>query len=268
MIFGDWLARSKAKPDDWYCQKASTPDYNKLATPGKGASPNEEEARETANERYHELCNQWRSAKAAEDATHVAWLQLWFGVFGLVGLGLTVYFAAQSARAASVAAQETARSVDVQIRMEGPLLHIQEFRILSETLTIHPFIKNSGNTPAVLVDASVNCSIGSNWVLPLVPQYGKPRPLGKRLLEKNNVHALYGSISADDDLDALLAGQAEAVVWGYVRYEDVFGRLRKRSFASAVIGFAERGDGSFDPLWNTEGGDAYNYDREELAFAP
>jgi hypothetical protein len=72
---------------------------------------------------------------ARKEATHVAWLQLWFGIAGLVGLGLTVYFAARSARAAGDAAAHTAKAVDVEIRIQhvrharpGDSQHMSEHR--------------------------------------------------------------------------------------------------------------------------------------------
>jgi hypothetical protein len=151
MVFGDWLARGKRQPNYYYCQNARAPEGSEIAASKEGTAANQNEARETANQRNHELCQQWRSAQAAEDATRVAWIQLWFGLAGLAGLSLTVYFAAQSAKAASEAAQETARAVDVQVRIEQPLLMVDELDVTSNRKWVNFSIRNYGKTPAVLV---------------------------------------------------------------------------------------------------------------------
>ena len=81
---------------------------------------------EPKDDKQDDLCQQRRMAQAADEAACIARWQFWISLFGLGGLLGTVVYAAKSARAASQAARETARSVDVQTRIEGPLLHIHK----------------------------------------------------------------------------------------------------------------------------------------------
>lgn len=274
MVFGDWVARGKRQPDHWYCQNAKQPQNDELGTAEKDPAAKEKEARKTANERYHELCNQWRAAEAAEDATRVAWIQLWFGLGGLGGLLATVYFAAKSASAAADAARETSRSVDVQQRVAGPLVHVDEV-FTRETVPndLHVRMRNSGNTPAILIEHTVECAVGE-WTLPAVPAYGKATLTNEELLSKDKTTFLMSFIR-DPGLAPVFDGTEPAVMWGYVIYEDVFGRRRRRGFgyASGAVGGSAsililQDFGGHSIAWGRSGGETYNYDREEKPQNP
>ena len=120
MVFGDWLQTSRLRqPDYGYCQPARSPEGREVPATQDDAASNQKEARKAANERYHELCSQWRSAEYAQEAARVAWIQLWFGLVGLGGLLATIVYAATSARAAGAAADEMARQVKVQMRISS-----------------------------------------------------------------------------------------------------------------------------------------------------
>lgn len=86
MVFGHWLASTKPQPDYWYCQNAKNPKRDQVAPTDRNATQDQKDTSITANERYHELCSQRRAADSAEDAAHVAWIQLWFGILGFGGL--------------------------------------------------------------------------------------------------------------------------------------------------------------------------------------
>lgn len=261
MVFGDWLQASrKREPNYDYCQYARRPEGREVATPQVGTTPNQKEASKSANERYHELCNQWRAAEYAQEAARVAWIQLWFGIAGIVGLGLTVFFAAQSARAAGEAAQHTARSVETQIRIEQPLLVVTHIFDPAHGRAAFD-VRNLGKTPAILSAFFATFDVAD--YLDEHPWYGRPtRILGKVL--QSGEGDQFTSVVKPDDSQAIYDYQETAFFWGYLRYEDVFGRTR-------TVGFGFSGHPMTDDdgnvvgglLWSRAGGDAYNYDREE-----
>jgi hypothetical protein len=216
MVFGDWLARGKGQPDYYYCQNSSTPDRNEIASAQEGAAPHQEKTRKAANEWNHELCNQRRSARAAEDATHVAWLQLWFGIAGLVGLGLTVYFAAQSARAAGEAATQTSRAVDVQIRIEQPLLMVEGIASKispPELKRIEFSVRNLGKTAAVLIEWSADCCGASE--IASTPQYLTRTQVRANIIDPGSLQHLVADVRSDSEAQAILDGETTVFFWGY-----------------------------------------------------
>lgn len=126
----DWLARGKPTADHWYCKNSGQPESHKykpangIAPPDENTASDEVKARRAAEQKHHELCQQWRAAEAAEEAAHVAWWQLWISFAGLAGLIGTLYFASESARYASEAA--AASSLNAQAIMGAERAQILE----------------------------------------------------------------------------------------------------------------------------------------------
>ena len=61
-----------------------------------------------------------------------------------------------------------------------------------------------------------------------------------------------------------MASEADCgVVWGYVLYEDVFGKVWRRGFGFKSEYIYVDDEGGEHAMWLVEGGEAYNYDREE-----
>jgi hypothetical protein len=107
MLFGDWLARGKQQPEHWYCQNTYHPKYDAIRFP----RTEQYKTRKQSNERYHELCQQWRSAEAAVESARVAWMQFWIGWLGVtlvVGTFIATAFAAYFAYQAALATQKGA----------------------------------------------------------------------------------------------------------------------------------------------------------------
>jgi hypothetical protein len=265
MVFGDWLARGKRQPNYWYCQNAERPERHEIEPTKESAATDQEKARKTANERHHELCNQWRQAEAAEESAHVAWLQLWFGLAGLGGLLATIYFAGRSARAASDAAVQMAREVDIQIRIEQPHL-----RVSSIVTKIDPqedwrqvdlLVQNLGKTAAVLIEWVVQCEVLPT--LPKTPRYRDPVNMRGRILRADDKGMDLPIFLSETDADAVYSRQETVYLWGYFRYEDVFGRLRKSGFGYIGGPMGEEPGVYIGVLWSRTGGKAYNYDEDE-----
>jgi hypothetical protein len=171
-----------------------------------------------------------------------------------------------AAAAAAKAARETARSVEVQIRIEGPLLHAQE--IMAKRMMpyqVIAVIRNSGNTPAILLEECAECQIGIDK-LPPKPTYGTTRTLDQDLLEKGGKHLVFEFL-AEDALLSVFDGTAPAILWGNVLYENVFGQRRRMGFGFRTgppVVIVPDGESEIEILhWRRAGGNAYNYDREE-----
>jgi hypothetical protein len=74
------------------------------------AADGEAKKAEPGEDRQYELCQQWRSAEAAEDSAIVAWFQ--FGVAGaaLIGVAIATYFAGGAYWAARRRAAQSSHS--------------------------------------------------------------------------------------------------------------------------------------------------------------
>jgi hypothetical protein len=99
-----------------------------------------------------DLYEQRRMAKVAE------W-QAWISGIGMLALVVTLFLNWHATNAATKAAEETARAVDVQIRIEQPLLF---FRMASNVdppdwQRIDLFVDNYGKTPAVIIEWAAEC---------------------------------------------------------------------------------------------------------------
>ena len=236
---------------------------NRTGIKNKRPAPDRSICSQAKTEKEYELCQAWRAASAAQEAADAAWTQIYISWVGLAGLLATVILTGIAAVAAAKAARETARSVDAQIRIEGPFLHLQEIKTFHQTpKVIHPVIMNSGNTPAVLIGYVVECVLGTDK-LAAEPTYGTPIELDEEILEKGKTHTLFVSLRGEG-LRHYFRDGGTIAVWGFVSYEDVFGRLRRRGFGSTTsIAYGDEGDDNLTPIWRRAGGKAYNYDREE-----
>ena len=265
--FGDWLTRDKQKPYHWYCQSAEHADHKQIFPSGDAATNDEKKARKQSDEKNHELCQQWRSAEAAVESAHVAWLQLWIGFFGLTGLVGTIIYTARAAMATAEAANHASRSVEMQLRLEKPFIHIDHTGIIApRDFPDHIVVpvKNSGNSLAVLIDYVI-CAAVADHVLSPKPQYhSKPRTLDGRLLDKGASTKLVWIFIPETPTKALYEDDRNITIWGYLRYEDVFGRVWKRGFAlkTFIVVIADQANNG-TIVWERAGGAEYNYDREE-----
>ena len=221
--------------------------------------------RESETEKEYELCQAWRSANAAEEAASTAWLQIILSLGALVGLYFTVRYTAQSARAASNAAIQMSREIDIQLRVEKPFLTVartvKDYSLPNQLIVM---IGNNGKTAATLLDYSLECAVGVDG-LTGQPAYRQPTSKNNELLERGT-EAMLMTFIPGQGLLPVMQDDASAVAWGYVRYEDIFGRIWRRGFGvKHMVVILESEDGTEEDReeWVREGGDAYNYDREE-----
>jgi hypothetical protein len=270
MVFGDWLQTSRLRQPNYdYCSYARSPDDREVAATQDDAATKQNETRKAANERYHELCNQWRSAEYAQDAARVAWIQLWVGLAGLGGLIATVIFAATSAKAAGDAAKEMARSVDVQMRSDGPLPFIEEILTTDNApSTVTAMIKNLGKSPVVLIEWTIDCQTGADSLPQTRLAYGEPQTLKSIVLgSEGGPRKLWWFFFDDEKLGPAFDEAEPAVLWGYIRYEDIYSRRRIRGFGFRTAHNQLMGtllDEKGRLYWDHAGGETYNYDREEF----
>jgi len=114
-LIGLWAGigtRDYGKPEgEYYKQGYTSPD--KDASGGAIAGKPEPNEAICANPQSHDdadLCSQWRAANAARDANVIAAWQLGFGVVGVVGLAVTIYFAWKAWREAKRGADAAVRA--------------------------------------------------------------------------------------------------------------------------------------------------------------
>jgi hypothetical protein len=150
-----------------------------------------------------------------------------------------------SAKAAGDAAREMARDVDIQMHIEGPLLFVDSVRAdPKDPFEVTVRVKNVGKTPAIFKWHFADCRVDA--ALPTTPTYDSVLPIPvNALLEHGTpglpfpvfVRSTGGLASAYGDGKAVL-------LWGYIDYEDVFGRRRRWGFGrkGVQIPFSEPGD--------------------------
>lgn len=222
-----------------------------------------------------DLCAQRDMAEAARGLYHLTLGQLIVGALGLGALLWTLYYARvtasearRSANAAIDAAEAAARAVDVQTRADGPFLHIQRIRMFLDTAVVHPEVRNSGKSPAILISASVECLIGRSSFLG-DPVYMNVRSLDGTIVEAGKSSPLFGSAFDGNEVRPLVPEEC-AIAWGRVVYEDVYGNRRCLGFGFACETWFD--PQSYDsagrpnppePIWVRAGGMAYNYDIQE-----
>ena len=217
-----------------------------------------------------DLAAQLRMATAAE-------AQVVLAIVSALLLGFTLWFtrkaamaAADAAKATSKAAQETKRSVDVQIRLEQPLLFV---RMASQVdppdwQKIDMLVENYGKTPAIIIEWSAECRAIDNP--PERLEYSGIVKSRGMVLRPNEQELSLPVVLKDGDAQAIADDQATAHLWGYFKYEDALGRTRVKGFAFRCDPHTTE-DGfelpsSFGLLWTRAGGKRYNYEHSEADF--
>jgi hypothetical protein len=222
---------------------------------------------EPRTEKEDELCQQRRAASAAVESACISRWQFWVSLFGLGGLIGTIVYSARSARAASEAAVQMAREVDVQMRVEQPLLFIRNMtphRLSLSHGAIRFVIENAGRTPAVLHSICTACEVGTKR--PDQPIYGEAIRVSEIILDKGERWEYTTFVGGENRLDASLDGDMLTHLWGFVIYEDVFGRMRMTGFgyegrANRLAAALAGRDQDF-LQWQRFGEAAYNYDHD------
>lgn len=169
-------------------------------------------------------------------------------------------FNALSARAASDAVVQ-------MTRLEKAFLHVDSNDIVvpgDGPTHISVTMRNAGKTPAFLLEECLDCKLAAELVgLPTYLGCTSPdNPLVSAGGKTEIIKILFLS-----ELDPVFEGAAMAVIWGRIKYSDVFGRtwIRGFGFKLRCVFIHDNADGTErkELVWQADGGDAYNYDREE-----
>lgn len=206
-----------------------------------------------------DLCQQWRVAEATEKAVAVAEGQFRWNVAQAIGAIAAALAAAWAAFAAARAARAAEATVEVQRRIEQPLLVPEAMTYRVETPLVVFGLRNFGKSPAILRRHFALFSVSGRP--PDIPQYeATPFDYAGEVLESNADRQGFaaqimrnGLVRRPHDPDGTI------YLWGCILYDDVFGRSKR-------TGYGMRGEYNRllrEYIWRRFGDDAYNYDREE-----
>jgi hypothetical protein len=204
---------------------------------------------DTDDDRQADLCEQQRMSSAAESAAYYAFLQLIFGGIGLVFVVASLLFAgiaAFSARDAAIAATEAAR---IARNAERPyltpfvpklknwteaILEANEFKVMEVHLDITNVGKGVGFIKGYAIAHEI-CIEGKQGNVPLTVQDGfSMLPLREDgELDAGAAFDVF-QISADDRL-AMIEFDRSLYIYGYTRYSDLFGIVRRSGFMFEFI---------------------------------
>ncbi len=175
-----------------------------------------------------ELCEQRRMAKAAEDTVWWARLQTLIGLFGAIGLTLTLFFSGIATRAASKqvrlsrqALVETDRAfVFVSEGLINPAINSKTDKVEQWNTGVR--WKNSGTTPTKNLRLHITLAVFDN---PMPEDFAFPTgPVP-------DVHVLIAPggtidsavLSIDlEQMEGVHEGTKHLYVWGWAEYDDVF----------------------------------------------
>jgi hypothetical protein len=171
-------------------------------------------------------CQAWRQAEAAERQACIAHTQFLVGslisVFGLVGLFMTIRYTADSAKAASEAARETARSANAQIQADAALLFVEKI-LFDEAYphTVTAVFRNAGKTPAYVAGHRRELLITADE-LSETPTFSRKFTVEPdTLIEAGGTYTVTGYTSTP--MTEVFDSNVHAYFFGHVIYMDVFG---------------------------------------------
>jgi hypothetical protein len=271
VVFSQWVAdefsfRHLKRSHETSQTQQQTNDTTYTGAPFKKKPPAHEYEPDCSERQNADLCAQRRMAKAAEDQTTI-------NVVNAVLLFGTLAFTGFAAWAAYQAAKHTARSADVQTRIEQPFLFVESLDAWIDAPGFDPprmrqiklLSRNVGKGPGILIEWAAQLAVADS--LPDKPVYDRSIKLRGSVIGPGDKVVEYPIFLTDAEADAVYFRQETVQVWGYFLYEDIFGRLHRTGFG--FEGHPVRADGSDGPgpyegiFWARAGGKAYNYDREE-----
>lgn len=235
---------------------------------GQEPAPSDPKAQRNEWRQEEDLKAQWEQAKWAKYAVWAAIMSVVVTAIGVVFVALTLKATRDAVRETAKATSATERAVEVQVRIERPLLFVEQIDTNAGQGFVNFNIQNIGKSPAVLIEWSGQCE--PIEPLPSTPVYSQVVKVRGTILRSNDDGMRIPIKLSDEAAQAIFDEQKTAYFWGYLRYEDVFGRTRTTGFA--YVGHPYTVDGvDFDSrdgrglFWARAGGKAYNYDREEDA---
>lgn len=243
--------RSPYSDSQQQAQNAASPP---VAAPSKQEKPyTADYQRSCNNPDKHEdadLCQQWRSANAAEYVASWSWLQFIVGVIGSGVAGIAAIFTAWAAIAASKAARSADKAVEVTSdtakRQLRAYLHVDKTILDGIAPHMHPVARvtvvNSGATPAKI--------LFNNYCIGLYhyPKHGElvfkqdGSILSKSRVgnnqDMNGIATLQDALTIQN-MDAIGKGSQVIFVFGRIIYEDIYGdkwELTYRLMSGAPFG--------------------------------
>lgn len=197
-----------------------------------------------------ELCQQWRTAEAAESTTKLTRLLMLVGAV-IVGLLLLAFIpliagvvaARKGARGGGVVMPEIVmpessgdRDNEEEIRAYVDVDEV-EFIETPESkgiVKVKVTFRNTGQTPAFKVRSAIEIGIrdeADEDLVPVMPLPGRSANSAKPRLGRDAT--LVDIVDCDSTpklSDRVMEGDASIVVWGWVEYVDVFDRRQKTAF--------------------------------------
>ncbi len=215
-------------------------------------------------------CQAWRQAEAGERQACIAYAQFVIGslisLLGLGGLILTVRYTAASAQAASEAAQQAAKAVDVQMQAEGAFFYITRVErdpIWPDGVIVH-FI-NAGKTPAYVICWFGEIKIRRMQDLEASPVYDDPTFEADTIVEAGHQFELRFRGTDANFARLFTENDLVAHAWGYITFMDVFGKVTQLGFGrwtkSSALANALLGDRPHRLVWNPITIEGYNHTR-------
>ncbi len=195
-----------------------------------------------------ELCNQWRSAEATERASRWAWWQMVFSFFGIIGLGVTLWFNFEAWRQARNSEGETIRALQAAERTAEAAGEANRMALERDRHELRAYlgidsasydavlgnititVENSGKTPARKVSAIFRCISIQAPVQTKEEQFG--------LIDPHNGFSQIIDMSGDEKLrfEEFLRAGDDWICSFEIRFEDVFGQswCRKANFSANI----------------------------------
>ena len=189
------------------------------------------------NDKQDELCQQWRAARAADEAACVARWQFWISLAAFGGLLATVAYTAQSARAAAAAASAIAQSERAFVKMSHASPGVT-FDEAAEMGAVKIHLKNYGRTPADVLGVCLGRFVAAKGeAIPAKPAYIRNRgKRGQAFLVADDEYWLNCEFPISKaEIGAVQSGAKAFYILGYVDYRDRMGNEVQRGGTRGTI---------------------------------
>jgi len=192
-----------------------------------------------------DLCQQWRAAEASERTATLTRLLMIIGTLAtllLLLLFVPVLMAALAARrAAQVKAQALLpprdRENELRAYVDIDTLEFIETPESDGVVKVKITFRNSGQTPALKIETVAEMDIrdiSEEALLPVVPllEAASADPARPRLGRDATATMIIQCDSTPKLAERVTNGESTILVWGFVKYTDVFDRRHKTAFQS------------------------------------
>ncbi|MGI4877078.1 MAG: hypothetical protein ACRYG4_06285 [Janthinobacterium lividum] len=224
-----------------------------VVEPGGSRQVHNQPCRRPEGREESELCANWYSAEGSHDAAKWAFWQLWISAFGILGLGITLFFNRQALRLAMDATKDAdaalavaAQNADAATRLADAAIANAQVELRAYLSVAQPRMKqlqagveahisitviNNGRTPAR------NAAMHVSYVADRVNKSDFPDapkmiiPMGSIANgEPRTNESGFPNVIPEGLILAFDAGSLAIFAWGWIEYEDVFGLKHKTTF--------------------------------------